>query len=80
MQEFDHSGRTGRTSAKRFDGASVPAPRTDEIRHVTLESLLNRVDEALDAIASLDRIDDLGLSDSLDLDGAGPPEPSPPGK
>lgn len=54
--------------SNRFDGASVPTPRTDEIRHVTLESLLDRIDEALAAIASLD------LGDSRDLEGSERPD------
>ena len=63
MNEFDRSegfgrgGGSGRLDASRFDGASFPTPRTDEVRHVTLEALLERVDEALDAIASLDQLE-----------------------
>lgn len=69
MNEFNRGEDPGRLDASRFDGASLPTPRTDEIRHVTLESLLERVDEALAAIASLDQFE-AEMHGSLGLSGA----------
>lgn len=78
MNEFNRSDGLGRDDgpsrldASRFDGASFPAPRTDEIRHVTIEALLERVDEALAAIASLDQLE-TEILESVDLGGVEPP-------
>ena len=78
MNEFDRSeglGRGGgsdRLDASRFDGPSFLTPRTDEIRHVTLDALLERIDEALDAIASLDQFE-AEMYGPPGIDGAEPP-------